>query len=100
MVLRVATCLALALPLSAQPTFDTALQNLKFRSIGPATMGGRVDDIAVVDSDPRVMYVGAAAGGIFKTTNGGQSWTPIFDDQPNPSIGDIAIAPSNPAIVY
>src|SRR5208337_3748532 len=65
-----------------------------------ATMGGRVDDFAVVESDPRIIYVGAAAGGIFKTVNGGQSWQAIFEDQRNPSIGDLALAPSNPSILY
>src|SRR5579859_7592892 len=84
----------------AQSGYDTALKNLKFRSIGPATMGGRVDDFAVVESTPDIIYVGAAAGGIFKTVNGGQSWQAIFEDQPNPSIGDIALAPSNPSILY
>ena len=74
----------------AQPAFESALKNLKFRSIGPATMGGRVDDIAVVESDPRIIYVGAAGGGLFKTVNGGITWQALFEDQPNPSIGDIA----------
>ena len=91
---------ALALPLAAQSGYDTALKNLKFRSIGPAVMGGRVDDFAVVESDPRIIYVGAAAGGVFKTVNGGQSWTALFEDQSNPSIGDLALAPSNPSILY
>ena len=85
---------------TAQLTPENAMKNLRFRGIGPATMGGRVDDVAVVESDPRVMYIGSAAGGLFKTVNGGQSWQSLFDDQPNSSIGDIAIAPSNPAIVY
>src|SRR5579862_6427810 len=87
-------------PLFAQPAHEAALKNLRFRSIGPAVMGGRVDDFAVVESDPRIIYVGAAAGGVFKTVNGGQSWQAIFEDQSNPSIGDIALAPSNPAILY
>src|SRR6202142_323987 len=80
--------------------YDAALKNLKFRSIGPAVMGGRLDDIAVVESDPRIIYIGAAGGGLFKTVNGGATWQALFENQPNPSIGDIAIAPSNPAIVY
>ena len=58
----------------AQTNHEAVLKNLKFRSIGPATMGGRVDDFAVVESDPRVIYVGSAAGGIFKTVNGGVTW--------------------------
>src|ERR1700689_5455090 len=84
----------------AQTNYETVLKNLKFRSIGPATLGGRIDDIAVVESDPRIIYLGAAAGGLFKTVNGGISSQALFEDQPNPSIGDIAIAPSNPSIVY
>ena len=65
-----------------QSGYDTALKNLKFRSIGPAQMGGRIDDLAIVESDPRVIYVGAAAGGIFKTVNGGATWKAIFEDSP------------------
>ena len=86
--------------LFAQPNYESVLKNLKFRSIGPATMGGRVDDLAIVESDPRVIFVGAAAGGIFKSVNGGQSWQAVFEDQSNPSIGDLALAPSNPSIIY
>ena len=97
---RISLIALAATGLLAQPNYDSALKNLRFRSIGPAVMGGRVDDIAVVESDPRIIYVGAAAGGLFKTVNGGITWQAIFEDQPNPSIGDIAIAPSNPAIVY
>ena len=90
----------LATSVLAQPAHEGALKNLKFREIGPAIMGGRVDDFAVVESDPRIIYVGSAAGGVFKTVNGGTSWTPIFDDQPNSTIGDIALAPSDPSIVW
>jgi photosystem II stability/assembly factor-like uncharacterized protein len=85
---------------SAQTAYESALKSLRFRSIGPATMGGRLDDIAVVESDQRIIYIGAAAGGLFKTVNGGITWQALFEDQPNPSIGDIAIAPSNSSIVY
>ncbi len=91
---------ALSLSLFAQTNYENAMKNLRFRSIGPATMGGRLDDFAVVESDPRIIYIGAAAGGIFKTVNGGQSWQALFEDQPNPSIGDLALAPSNPSILY
>jgi photosystem II stability/assembly factor-like uncharacterized protein len=84
----------------AQGTHDSLLRSLKFRSIGPAVMGGRVDDFAVVESDPRIFYVGSAAGGVFKTVNGGTTWTPVFDEVGSPSTGDVTLAPSNPAILY
>ena len=80
--------------------YASALSSLKFREIGPATMGGRIDDIEAVASDPRIIYAGTAAGGIFKSVNGGTSWTPIFDSEAIPSIGDIAIAPSDPSIIW
>src|ERR1700742_2865968 len=86
---RVALSLALLASVAlAQPNYDNILKNLKFRSIGPATMGGRTDDFAVVESDPRIIYAGAAGGGLFKTTNGGMTWQAIFEDQSNPSIVD------------
>lgn len=79
---------------------ETFLKNLQFRSLGPAIMGGRIDDIAVVESNPSVYYVGAATGGVWKTVNNGTTFEPIFDTQPNTSIGDIAIAPSDPNIIW
>lgn len=99
-MLRATLLLTLSIPVFAQSNHEAVLKNLKFRNIGPAVMGGRVDDFAVVESDPRVIYFGSAAGGIFKTVNGGVTWEPIFDSQPNSSIGDIALAPSNPSILY
>ncbi len=89
-----------SIPLSADSAYTQAIKDLKFRSIGPAVMGGRVDDFAVVESDPRIIYVAAAAGGVFKSVNGGASWEPLFDDQPVGSIGDIALAPSDSSIVW
>jgi photosystem II stability/assembly factor-like uncharacterized protein len=99
MVKRFALCL-LAAAAFAQTSHDSILKSLKFRSIGPAVMGGRVDDFAVVESDPRTFYVGTAAGGVLKTTNGGTTWEPVFDEVGAPSIGDVTLAPSNPAILY
>jgi photosystem II stability/assembly factor-like uncharacterized protein len=69
------------------------------RCIGPANMGGRIVDIAVVDSDPATMYVAAATGGLWKTSDGGKSWTPLTDDVTT-SMGAVAVAPSNPQIVW
>jgi photosystem II stability/assembly factor-like uncharacterized protein len=86
--------------LAQSPSLKDAFASLPFRNIGPANPGGRVDDIAVVESDPRIMYVGTAAGGVFKTENGGVTFTPLTDKLPNSTVGDIAIAPSDPSIVY
>ena len=79
---------------------DPLLKSFVWRSIGPANMGGRVDDIAVDESNPSTIYIGLAGGGVWKTTNNGTTWTPIFDEYQISSIGDIAIAPSNSDILY
>src|ERR1051326_7973924 len=79
---------------------DPMLKRFVFRGIGPASMGGRVDDIAAVEGNPYIYYVGLATGGIWKTTNNGTTFTPIFDTYSRGSVGDIAIAPSNPDIVW
>jgi len=79
---------------------EAALQGLEFRNIGPALMGGRIDDFAVQEDDPSTFYVATAAGGLWKTQNAGTTFEPIFDDQPVSSIGDVTLAPSDPSIVY
>src|SRR3954451_138670 len=84
---------------AAPPEMD-ALKRLTFRNIGPANQAGRVSVIVGVPGDPRTFYVAGANGGIFKTTNGGTTWKPIFDDQSVLSIGEVALAPSNPDIIY
>src|SRR4051812_232027 len=89
-----------ALPPPINQSDDPVLKDFVWRSIGPANMGGRVDDIAVVESNPSTFYVGFATGGLWKTTNNGTTWTSLFDDYPVSSIGDIAIAPSNPDVIY
>jgi len=76
------------------------LKNLEFREIGPATMGGRIDDFAVVEGNPNIVFVGVASGGVWKTTNNGTTWEPVFDKESVSTIGDIAIAPSDPSIVW
>lgn len=86
--------------LIAQDDSAKLLQEFTWRSIGPVNMGGRVDDIEAVENAPWIIYVGTASSGIWKTENHGTTWTPVFDGQPNLSIGDIAIAPSNPNIVW
>ena len=82
------------------PTTDPILKNFTFRPIGPAVMGGRVDDIEGAINDPFLMYAGFATGGLWKTTNGGRTWTSLMDNLPTSSIGDIGLAPSDPNIVY
>ena len=79
---------------------DPLLKPFRFRSIGPASMGGRIDDIAVSESDPSVIYIGYAVGGVFKSDNNGTTFTPVFETYGTASIGDIAIHPANPNIVY
>src|SRR6266513_4039025 len=79
---------------------DPMLKRFVFRGIGPASMGGRIDDIACVDNNSYICYIGAATGGVWKTTNNGTTFTSIFDTYSVASIGDIAIAPSNPDIVW
>ncbi|MEO6588664.1 MAG: hypothetical protein ABIP06_04995, partial [Pyrinomonadaceae bacterium] len=79
---------------------SSALSNLSWRSIGPANMGGRVADIEGVPGDPNIVYVATGSGGIFKTTNGGIDWTPIFDRQTSISVGDIALEPGNPDVIW
>ncbi len=88
------------LPPPINKSDDPLLERFVWRSIGPAVMGGRLDDIAVHDSNASTIYVGFATGGVWKTENNGTTWAPIFDRYPVSSIGDIEIAPSNPKIVY
>jgi photosystem II stability/assembly factor-like uncharacterized protein len=67
---------------------------------GPYNIGGRISAIAMDPSDIQTIYAGAASGGIFKSTNQGTSWTPVFDEALSLSIGDIAIAPSDPGVIW
>ena len=79
---------------------DSTVNNLTFRNVGPANMGGRIDDFAVVESNPHIIYCGTASGGLWKTTNNGTTWKPIFDDQATSTIGNVAVATTNPDIVW
>ena len=75
-------------------------KNLKPRNIGPSGMSGRIVAIDAVHTNPAIVYVGAASGGIWKTENGGADWKPVFDDQPILNIGSLAIQQSNPAVLW
>ncbi|HVX41988.1 MAG TPA: hypothetical protein VHB25_20670, partial [Gemmatimonadaceae bacterium] len=87
-----------------EPSFNVSsnpvLSAFRFRSIGPASMGGRLDDIEVSLSDPNVIYLGYAVGGVFKSEDNGVTFKPVFQTYGSASIGDIAIHPTNPNIVY
>jgi photosystem II stability/assembly factor-like uncharacterized protein len=88
------------LTLPADTAENAALRTLHWRSIGPANPGGRTTAVAGVAGKPDVFYVAGAAGGIFKTTNGGTTFAPVFDDQPVSSIGAIEVAASNENVVW
>ncbi len=79
---------------------NPVLAAFRFRGIGPAGMGGRLDDIEVAESDPNIVYLGYAVGGVWKSTNNAVSFEPVFQSENTASIGDIAIHPTNPDVVY
>ena len=98
-----------ALAVAQAPTRDSIIINrstnpllssFRFRSIGPASMGGRIDDIEGAPSDPNVIYIGYATGGVYRSLNNGTTFEPVFETYGSASIGDIAIHPTNPNIVY
>jgi photosystem II stability/assembly factor-like uncharacterized protein len=96
-------CLALAAPLviaAQQGRVDPSLYSgLRWRMIGPFR-GGRVNGVSGVPGQPNTFYMGSVGGGVWKTTNAGRTWLPIFDSQPIASIGAIAVAPSRPDTIY
>src|SRR5919202_1826921 len=79
---------------------DPLLRGFEFRSIGPAVMMGRVDDIAGSEKDPMIVYVGFATGGLWKSIDGGNHWKSLMDALPNENIGAIGLAPSDDNILY
>jgi len=83
----------------AQPKSEQ-IKNLKFRPIGPANMGGRVTDILGISGDPSIFYIGAADGGLFKTTNGGVTFESLFNDQRTYSVGAIGMSASDSHVIY
>src|SRR5579872_6695914 len=90
--------LALTGTLFAQSS-AVSFAGLRWRLIGPFR-GGRAVAAAGIPGDPNTYYFGSVGGGIWKTTDGGLIWTPIFDSQPVASIGALEIAPSNPNVIY
>ncbi|HEX2062681.1 MAG TPA: glycosyl hydrolase, partial [Thermoanaerobaculia bacterium] len=109
----IAVTLLLALPIAADPRAaeaaaaplkskydDSTFSGLTLRGIGPAMTGGRISDIAVDPSDPRIWFVAVASGNVWKTTNAGTTFTPIFDDQGSFSIGCVTIDPNDSLTVW
>ena len=92
--------LAVALPVGAQELVPDHLAAMQARSIGPAGMSGRITAIDALDSDPMTVYVGAASGGVWKSTNGGDTWRPLFEDQRIANIGAIAVHPRFRDVVW
>ncbi|MBW3552699.1 MAG: hypothetical protein KY466_04265 [Gemmatimonadetes bacterium] len=88
-----------AVPVSAQAPDSALLAGLEWRPIGPTNMSGRITDVEGVPGTG-TFYVAAAAGGIWKTTNHGTTFRPVFDDQRVIAMGDLAIAPSDPDVIY
>lgn len=95
-ILTLSLALIATIPVDAQSPFDA----LHMRSIGPAVMGGRIHDVEVDPRDPATIYLGAASGGIWKTTNKGTTWTPIFEGQADNSFGDLAIFAGDSRIIW
>ena len=84
----------------AKPLSAAIFSSLKFRSLGPALMAGRVGDLAVDPKDPSHYYVAACSGGVWKTTNAGTTWRPVFDGQGSYSIGCVTMDPNNASVVW
>jgi photosystem II stability/assembly factor-like uncharacterized protein len=78
----------------------TAVGGLRFRSIGPAVISGRISDLAVHPTDTKTWYVATASGGLWKTTNAGTSFSPIFDSEGSYSIGVVVVDPANPNVIW
>src|SRR5262249_36389379 len=89
-----------ARPPPPAPPYGQLFQGLSARCIGPANMGGRIADLAVVESDPKTFYVATAGAGVWKTTDGGLSLTPVFDGQHTQSTGSVAVCQGKPEGVY
>src|SRR5262245_19923942 len=81
---------------AGQSPFD----RLHFRDIGPAASGGRIHDIQIDPANPAVLYVAAATGGLWKSSNKGVTWSPIFERQPDNTFGALAIFPGDPKIIW
>lgn len=91
---------ATAAAAAKSPVDEAAIKSVKARAIGPAVMGGRISDIAFDPKNPFTFYVATAHGGLMKTTDSGATFSPLTDDQPVPSMGAVAVAPSDSKVVW
>jgi photosystem II stability/assembly factor-like uncharacterized protein len=91
---------SLLFSVKAQKIKTDLFKNMKARAIGPAAMSGRITAIDAVVANPDIIYAGSASGGVWKTENGGTTWTSIFDENPILNIGSIAIQQSNPSVIW
>ena len=87
---------AVATTLHAQALDTTATAAMKWRNVGPANFMGRLSDVVGIPGPSKTLFVAASAGGVWKTTNNGQTWRPVFDDKRVASMGTMAIASSSP----
>jgi photosystem II stability/assembly factor-like uncharacterized protein len=87
-------------PARAHGQSSTPFDRLSFRNVGPAVTGGRLHDVEAVPNDAATVYVVGASSGVWKSTNRGITWQPVFEDQPVSTGGDIAIFPGNPNILW
>ncbi|NDD63156.1 MAG: hypothetical protein EBZ36_04125 [Acidobacteria bacterium] len=93
-------CLMISLTILTLAQSSGSFDRLEWRSIGPAIFAGRVTDVEGVPGNPKIVYVASASGGLWKTVNGGVTWRPIFERQGTISLGDIAIDPGNPEVIW
>lgn len=99
-VTAVAIVMSLLTALAAARPFDeSGFKAMKWRLVGPFR-GGRVSAVTGIPGDPSTFYFGGAGGGVWRTTDGGQSWTSLTDEQPLASVGSIAVAESDPSVIY
>ena len=100
---RVTLSLAVSLvatQINAQVPDSATLAGMAWRSIGPVNMAGRITDVEVDPRNPKVFYIAGATGGLWKTVNAGTTFIPLWENAPIASLGDIAISPSNPDIIW
>ncbi len=99
-IVALAIAYAVAAPAAAQVPVAEELNALHFRSIGPATMSGRIADVAVYEANPAIWYVASAHGGVWKTTSAGVTWTPMLQDNGLMSFGDVTVSQRDANLVW